>query len=440
MSNPIGAKTVKVLVNVEQEQRLLSMAMKDPSVLREISRTVRPNHFLSARHRTIYQVIVSIEKKGLSYDHETFLQMAGRLEFGGLKYLKDIEAAFQPTKNLKHHIEALKTAAVKSTVRIGSAQRLIDMLEDPKTTTADITEATREIAREISVSTIGAALEGKELYITSLKNYQQRIKHPSFVPTGFKWLDENLSEGLARGKISVFAARPSIGKSTFVTNIAHRISQMGFRVLFFPIEMGVESTVDALVSLKTSIPLDSLIKTPDELTKEDLLKINVAIKEISMDQDLVFWKEKITIETLFEAISSVKPAVVIIDLFERLCPRKEPGEIAVRLEYVQELAKELNCHIICVHQIRRGVEQRTNKRPTLEFLKSSGAFEEVADTIFACYREAYYDSDVKDVIEAGILKQRRGVRTVWTAYDFEGAYARVGSEVRDWADQLGDFE
>ena len=101
--------------------------------------------------------------------------------------------------------------------------------------------------------------------------------------------------------------------------------------------------------------------------------------------------------------------------------------ISSELDRTQQLAKDTDCHMALIHQTRRGVEKRKNKRPTLEDLKNSGGYEEVADLVVALYRESYYRPNVdQDVLEVGILKQRRGARQGWHFFKFEGAYGRIG--------------
>lgn len=450
MPKPEGRQVVDWQVNVENEQLVLAAMMHHKTILRDLSMTLTSSDFIGPRHKVIFSVLQQLAYRHLEYGQDTFVMIAGKRDYGSRRYLAKMYEAFPAKpKNLEAHVEALRLEATKYTLRTGPLQELTDCVEDPTVGMDQMSGLVQQLVRGVAGHVSQGTHRGAALYERYLADVKARRKSSAFVPTGYLWLDENLVEGLARRKLSVWTARPSIGKSTFAWNVADRVANIhGSKVGYFALEMDEISVLDGIVAARTSISLNELVKNPRDLHKKQLRRINDAAYEATENGNLIFWEKGLTIEKLSRVLSEDNFGVIIIDLYEKMIPgEKTASVIDAHLDQMQALAKEKDVHVALVHQTRRGVEKRRNKRPTLEDLKNSGKYEEAADLVLGLYREKYYDVEAPaDVLEVGILKQRRGARLGWQYFEFEGKYGRVGDEVRDWESMMysddddGDLE
>ena len=125
--------------------------------------------------------------------------------------------------------------------------------------------------------------------------------------------------------------------------------------------------------------------------------------------------------------------MAIFDLWEKLAGSLDANAIAQALNFTQQLAKDCKCHFMLVHQTKRGVELRSDPMPTMNDLKNSGGYEEVADLIIGLTRRKFYQPDLEDdIMEMAVLKQRRGPRAGRVYYRFEGHVGLIGEEWRSW--------
>jgi replicative DNA helicase len=434
MSKPVGKKETSVYVDVDNEQLILVAMMLDRVILSDLTVALNPDLFIGDRHKNIFTILEDIAARKFKFDIEIFEQLGRKKNYGGRKYIRKLLEAYpNPAKNIRHHVDKLRVDAIKFYLRIGHFQKLIDLSEDPNSTLDQFTEIIYDVSSELTSKIETSVKKGDDLYRHYLRNLRARRETGVFVPTGFDWLDESLTEGLARKKISIWAARPSMGKSTLLWNIAYRVAKKyGKKIGYFPYEMGEIAVLDGIVSLDTGIKLDLLVKSPQDLNKFQLKTINKCVKKITDDENLGFYTKGPLFEKLHNVIKVEGYDIVIMDLWEKLCPDLEQKTIALYLNQTQKLFQDTNCHGALVQQIRRGVEKRKDKRPTMEDLKNSGAYEEVADLIAGLYRDSYYDESLEeDILEIELMKQRRGGRLKTHYYKFEPEYGRIGDAVRD---------
>ncbi len=439
MAKPVGRKEVKVNVNVDNEQITLSSMMKDKNILRDLAGGLERDSFLADRHKSIFSILQDISFRKLEFDIEVFIQLAGKRDYGGRSYIENLQEAFKLPKNIDYHTGKLRTDAAKYKLRSGPLARLVDLCEDPNADIDEISAGIQNVNAGVLLDlSIGVSL-GKPLYRKYLSDIRARRKNPQFVPTGFPYLDGGLTEGLARKKISVWTGRPSMGKSTWAWNMADRIAnRWDIKTIVFCLEMTEEAYMDGIVSSRTGISIEKLVKKVNELTNKDLKKINDTVFEITKNQRLVFWDKSLDNAKLARILAEGGYQVAIFDLYEKMIKDKVQEKIAADLDYKQQMAKDMNCHMAFFHQTRRGVEKRANKRPTLEDLKNSGGYEEVPDLVVSFYREKYYNPDfIEDVMESWVLKQRRGGRLFSVFHEFDGRYARIGKARKDYSPPFG---
>jgi replicative DNA helicase len=398
--------------------------------------------FKGERHRVAFGILKEMSNRHLVFDIEAFEQIGRNQKYGGRKYILDLVDAYpNPPKNLKFHTDKLRVDAVKHVLRIGSLQELVDLAEDPTATLDQIASVAYSVQGSLVGKLSGRIKRGRSLYEHYLADLRARRDVGGiFVPTGFSWFDEFLTEGLARKKLSVWTGRPGMGKSTFAWNVAERVSARGEKVGYFAYEMGEISVMDGMVSLRTGIDLDRLVKTPHELARVELKRIEETVWQITVNDCLGFILTRPDFQKLHNIIMEGGFSLCVYDLWEKLVKKKTQDEIAEYLDYQQELSKQTDSHSMMLHQTKRGVEKRPDKRPTLEDLKNSGAYEENVDLAVYFYRDAYYDKSLEeDIIETGVLKQRRGKFLGVCYHEFDGAHGRIGRERRDYEGE-DDYE
>jgi len=216
------------------------------------------------------------------------------------------------------------------------------------------------------------------------------------VDTGFKNLNDS-TNGFSKGDLVVVASRPSIGKSSFVLEIARKAIERDEAVLFFSFEMKSEQLMSRLLSSQTSIPLislrkkdltetqwDLLLKNTDELTKKKLFIDDSPYSSIDYIRDKV---RKFTLEhpnlsmIILDSLNLISYVNVRENRYERI------AEISKALKH---LAREVDLPIIVTANLNRNLESRANKRPLLKDLRDSGTIEDDADLILFLYRDDVY--------------------------------------------------
>jgi replicative DNA helicase len=429
-------------VDLPNEQIILSAMMVDRNVMFDLSNMLDRSVFIGERHQVIFGILKEMSDRHLIFDIEAFEQIGRNKKYGGRKYVLDLIDAYPNLpKNLKYHLDKLRTDAAKMTLRLGPLQRLVDLSEDPTATLDEISTLSYQLNSSLAGKLSVGIRKGKALEEHYMSNFRARREDGgAFVGTGFPWLDECLTEGLARKKLSVWTARPGMGKSTFAWNVADRVAARGEKVGYFSYEMGDVPVMDGMVALRSGISVDRLIKTPDQLSKNEFRQVKLIVREITGNECLAFVVERPDFEKLYNIIMEGGFSLCVYDLWEKLIRKKDQAVIAEYLDRQQQLSKDTDSHSMAVHQTKRGPEKRPDKRPTLEDLKNSGAYEENADLVCYHYRDKYYDDSVEeDIIETGILKQRRGKFLGVCYHEFDGEHGRIGRERRDYEGE-DDYE
>ena len=259
------------------------------------------------------------------------------------------------------------------------------------------------------------------------------------IPTGFIDLDYKLS-GLQRSDLVLIAARPSMGKTAFVLNIAQHVAfRQNLAVAIFSLEMSKEQLVNRLFSLESHV--DAQVLRNGNLTDTDWEKLIEGAGTIGSSRMIIDDTSGISISEMRSKCRKYKLEqgldLIIIDYLQLMSGsggRKNESrqqEISEISRSLKGLARELNVPVIALSQLSRAVEQRTDKRPMLSDLRESGAIEQDADVCMFIYRDDYYNPDTEDknIAEIIIAKQRNGpigtVRLAWMPQ-----YTRFGNELR----------
>jgi len=456
--------------NIQNEMIVLTNMLKSTKIRKKLSRDLKPYHWIGKKHRTVFNILCKMVDKNLEFDIDTFQSLTtDEDEFGGLSYIQKIEKLFEENINIDYHIEVLKIDSIKFHIKERRLGKLTDAIEDPHSELKSITDIVDGIKKEIIENFSKAnLLSGSDLRKSWWKDYQQRKKESIYVPTGIAGLDRKLTEGLARKKCSIWSARPGMGKTTTMANIALRISKGKLpdgtpicepkKVLLVPLETGHLPYLDIMVSIlvkqkveqevnqnivipngMAGISLEKLVRFTDQITAEEDKYVKWALDEIFENSNLVTTDNpSLSLSELEGILEENNYDVCIMDLWEKLTDiRIEASCISEKLNKTQAIAKECNVHMALVQQIKRIEEKKgkKSKRPSIDMLKNSGGYEEIADLIVMMHREKYYDPELEDdIIEYIIGKQRRGAMNKSAFHRFDGNYGLIGEYIKAYVD------
>jgi replicative DNA helicase len=261
-----------------------------------------------------------------------------------------------------------------------------------------------------------------KLVVQLLDRVEEMSKNPNDitgVPTGFFDLDR-MTSGMQAGDLLVLAARPSMGKTALAINIAEHVAlHEDLPVAVFSMEMGASQLAIRIVGSIGRIDQGRL--RTGKLIDDEWPRLSDAIERLktvslSIDETPGLTTSELRASARRLARSCGKLGLVVVDYLQLMSGSgggdgenraTELGEISRGLKM---LAKELQCPVIALSQLNRGVEQRTDKRPMMSDLRESGAIEQDADVIMFIYRDDYYNKDSKEpgVAEIIIAKQRNG--------------------------------
>lgn len=247
------------------------------------------------------------------------------------------------------------------------------------------------------------------------------------VPTGFLDLDYKLA-GLHGSNLVLIAARPAMGKTAFVLNIAEYVAlRKNMSVAIFSLEMGEVELVNRLLSLESNV--DSGHIRTGNLSDDEWEKIVRSAGEIGDSNLIIDAPPSLTVSELRSKCRKYKMEkdikLIIIDYLQlmkgssRAASESRQQEISEISRSLKSLARELDIPVIALSQLSRAVEQRPDKRPMLSDLRESGAIEQDADVVMFIYRDDYYNKDSKEIgiAEINVAKQRSGptgvVKLAW---------------------------
>ena len=268
------------------------------------------------------------------------------------------------------------------------------------------------------VKNIGSPIQAKDLLNEVEKEIFEASNNSSDITkTGFKAFDEKIN-GFKKGDLVIVAGRPAMGKTTWALNIASNNVKQNKTVLIFSLEMTNSQLLKKLISAEAEIPMDYLMK--GTLTSAHMQSFKKA-RDLFFDSHLYLYdKSPITIETLInktKAIQAVKDIdLIVIDYLQLLMTsNKIPSNSdsrATSITYISNLlkglAKDINCPVISLSQLNRGVESRENKKPVLSDLRDSGSIEQDADMVIMLYRDEYYNPIGSNIADIIVRKNRMG--------------------------------
>jgi replicative DNA helicase len=411
--------------SLDAEMSLLGAVLIDEEVLADVSEAVTPKDFYDKRHALIFSSMMRLYEKHKPVDLLTLteeLKKKSELEIiGGSAYLTEI-TNYVPTAAHAHaYAELVSQKAVRRRLIKASAE-ISEMGFDEETSTQELLERAEAELFSVSDQSLKQDLVSIESILTEsfdrLEELHRNKGALRGIRTGYRDLD-NMTAGLQRSDLIILAARPAMGKTTLVTNLAYNVATIAkLPVLFFSLEMSKEQLIDRMLSDASGV--DSWNIRTGNLSDEDFSKISDAMGE--MAEAPIFIDDTPGLSVLEMRTKARRAAhdqplgLIIVDYLQLMQSNgnhqgnrvQEVSEISRGLKLI---ARELNVPLIALSQLSRSVESRTPPIPQLSDLRESGSIEQDADIVSFIYRPGYYEPDnpeVANITDLIIAKHRNG--------------------------------
>ena len=420
--------------SIEAEQSVIGSMIMDRDAIITATEILASDDFYQNQYGILFDTMVELFNKGQPVDLVT---LQNRLkekelppELSSLEFIRDLVSSVAISANVKYYANIVKEKAV--------LRRLIKVTEGitnecylGKESVDSILEDTeKKIFDIVQNKSTGDFVSIDKIVLQSLESIEAASKSKGSVTgvaTGFYDLDYRTA-GLQPSDLILVAARPSMGKTAFVLNIAEHVAVKSHTTTaIFSLEMSKDQLVKRMLAMNSRVDSQSI--RSGELKDEDWIKLVESVKTIGNSNLIIDDSPGISISELRSKCRKFKLehnlGLVIIDYLQLMTgSRKSESrqqEVSDISRSLKALAREINAPIIALSQLSRAVEQRPDKRPMLSDLRESGAIEQDADVVMFIYRDDYYNHDTEEpgVAEIIIGKQRNGptgtVKLGWQA-------------------------
>ncbi len=420
--------------SIEAEQSVVGAMLMDKDAITAASEMISGSDFYQSAYGIIFDSMVELFNEGKPVDLITLQERLREKdvppEIASLEFVRDLVTAVPTSANVKYYAQIVADKAMM--------RRLIKLNEEIENVCyagkepleAVLEKTEKSVFELLQQRNTGEYVPIRQVVLNALERIEKASKNKGTVtgiPTGFIDLDYKLS-GLQPSDLILVAARPSMGKTAFVLNIAQYVAFKKNRsVAIFSLEMSKEQLVNRLFSLESQVDAQAL--RTGNMKDSDWEKLIEGAGIIGQSKLIIDDTPGISVSELRSKCRKYKLEndldLIIIDYLQLMTgsvgrsSESRQQEISEISRSLKGLARELNVPVIALSQLSRAVESRPDKRPMLSDLRESGAIEQDADVVMFIYRDEYYnkDSEYKKQAEIIIAKQRNGpVGTVHLAW------------------------
>jgi replicative DNA helicase len=410
--------------NLDAEMSLLGAVLIDEEVLADISDKVKSPDFYDKRHERIFAAMLRLYERHRPVDLLTLsdeLKKRDELEIvGGSAYLTELTNYVPTSAHAAAYAEMIAQKAVRRRL-IKASSDIAELGYDEERDVGELLASAESELFSVSDTSVSQELVSLEQILTESFDRIEELHRGGGklrgLATGWRDLD-NMTAGLQRSDLIILAARPAMGKTTLVTNLAYNVATKEKKsVLFFSLEMSKEQLVDRMLADASGV--DAWNIRTGNLSDEDFEKLSHAMGE--MAEAPIFIDDTPGVTVLEMRTKARREAhnnpigLIIIDYLQLMQGSgrsdgnrvQEVSEISRGLKLI---ARELNVPVIALSQLSRSVENRSPQIPQLSDLRESGSIEQDADIVAFIYREAYYnpETDRQNVTDLIIAKHRNG--------------------------------
>ena len=408
--------------SLDAEQSVLGSILIDSRCVADIIGILKPEDFFLPQNREIYETVYTMFNFSESIDPVTVLEKMRQLGVyhdNTRDYVQQLMEITPTAANAVRYANIVKDKAMLRGLADASAE-ISDLVYDQVGTPAEILESAEKKIYSLRKGETGDSLE--HVGTTLLKVFDtltELSQSDSAIPglsTGLRDLDKKIN-GLNKSDLFLIAARPAMGKTAFALNIALNVAKKYNKtVAVFSLEMSREQLVMRLMANESFVELGKLLT--GKLSEEEWTKLAMASAALSQTDLRVDDNPSITVAEINAKCRRLDNlGLVVIDYLQLMQGSGYGKASDNRVNVVSDIsrslkimAKELNVPVICLSQLSRGPEGRTDKRPMLSDLRESGAIEQDADEVIFLYRDEYYheNTEEKGVAECIVAKNRHG--------------------------------
>ena len=419
--------------NMEAEQSVIGSMLMDRDAIATVNDMLTKDDFYNAQYGLLFEHMSALFKEGKPVDIVT---LSNRLkennvseEIAGMKYIGDILDSVPTSANAKYYAQIV---ADKSLLR--KMIKLNEDIEKDCYLDTDDVDGLLEKAEQGVFQLIKERNGGSDFtqidkiiidVIDQIEAASKMNTRVTGIPTGFIDLD-NMLTGLHGSELILVAARPAMGKTAFVLNIAHEVAVKKKKTTaIFSLEMSKEQLVTRMIAMDSLVNSQKIMT--GQLAEDEWDKIADSTETIAEAPLFIYYNSAITIADLRSKCRKLKQnndlSLIIIDYLQLMSTTKH---VESRQQFISDmsrslkvLARELDVPVIALSQLNRAVDSRPDHKPVLADLRESGAIEQDADVVMFIYRDDYYnpDTEKKGIADIIIAKQRKGsvgsVELVW---------------------------
>ncbi|MCC9924606.1 replicative DNA helicase, partial [Streptococcus agalactiae] len=413
------------------EQAVLGSIFISPEKLIMVREFISPDDFYKYSHKVIFRAMITLADRNDAIDAATvrnILDDQGDLQnIGGLGYIVELVNSVPTSANAEFYAKIVSEKAMLRDI-ISKLTDTVNMAYEGNDSDEIIATAEKALVDINEHSNRSGFRKISDVLKVNYENLELRSQQTSDVtglPTGFRDLDR-ITTGLHPDQLIILAARPAVGKTAFVLNIAQNVGTKQNRpVAIFSLEMGAESLVDRMLAAEGMVDSHSL--RTGQLTDQDWNNVTIAQGALADAPIYIDDTPGIKITEIRARSRKLSQEVddglglIVIDYLQLISgtrPENRQQEVSEISRQLKILAKELKVPVIALSQLSRGVEQRQDKRPVLSDIRESGSIEQDADIVAFLYRDDYYrreGEEAEEIVEDNTVevileKNRAGAR------------------------------
>lgn len=410
--------------NTEAERNVLGILLLSSDKMNEAVEKLKATDFYNPAHVKIYEALFNLYQRNTPIDLITSVEELRRLGFleevGGITYLATLTNDIVTTLNIDYYIEIVKDKSILRQIIEVSAETVDLAYQDSEEEVTTVMEFAEKGIYDITQDAHNKGLTPiGDVLVDAFAIMEERANNPSDltgVTTGFVDLDRKLS-GLQKSDFILLAARPSMGKTALMVNIAvNAAMRANAHVAIFSLEMSQNQLTQRMMSSISHVDLQKVISAQMESEEWSKLleglsvldKLNIHIDDTAGISPLELKSKARRLKAQHGLDLIVIDYLQLMEISGRTENRTQ--EISAISRNLKAIAKDLNVPVIALSQLSRAVEQRGDKRPILSDLRESGAIEQDADVVMFLYRDEYYnpETEKRNVGEVIVAKHRNG--------------------------------
>ena len=421
--------------SMEAEQAVIGSMLMDRDAMESALEILQPDDFYGRQYGTLFQAIRELNTENKPVDLVTLQERLKENnvpeELAGMDFIREVLGSVPTSANVKYYAKIVKEKSLMRRL-IRTTEEITAQCYQGKDNVEALMDSTEKKIFNLMQSRGGGDFTPiRQVVINALERIEAASKQNGSitgVSTGFIDLDYQTS-GMQPSDLILVAARPSMGKTAFVLNMAqHMAFRDNITTAIFSLEMSKEQLVNRLFSLESKV--DAQVLRNGRLEDSDWERLIESAEIIGNSNLIIDDTPSISIAELRSKCRKYKMemnlGVIIIDYLQLMSGSSGGKSSTSRQQEISDIsrslkavARELNVPVIALSQLSRAVEQRDDKRPMLSDLRESGAIEQDADVVMFIYRDDYYnkESEKKNIAEIIVAKQRNGpVGTVELAW------------------------